>query len=513
MGMELNEGNDSGRLVARRTVDAGLAGRAGLAALGPWLAQAGLPFILILYLGLRSGGYDVIVRSEVGVAAWWIVLLGTVVGALPLAQLPRRAWIALGVFSAFALWTGLGIGWSESAERSVAELGRVATLGGVFALALAAQGPDGMRRMVAGVGAGVAAVAGIALLSRLQPSSFPALEAPEFVPESRARLHYPLNYWNGLAAFVAIGLPLLLALTTAARHAPARALAAAAIPVLALTAYYTLSRGGAAAAVVALLVLVALHPRRLALVALGLPSAAGSAILIAAASQRDPLADGLLNASAARQGDEMLAMTLVVCVGVGLLTAALALAERHGLGPRLELRRRGAGAAAVAVAAIALVVGLAAGLPGAGGDAWREFKEPAVPTAEAGRFSSAGGSGRYQFWEAAVDAGRSEPLTGIGPGTYEFFWAREGTLPTSIRDAHSLYLETFAELGIIGLALVLAVVASPFLLGARRRNALDPERRATRGHDPQVRAPLECCARQSGRGVEHVLAVVEDQQR
>jgi hypothetical protein len=448
-----------------------------IASIGPWLAQAGLPFLLIAYLGLRGGGYDIVVRSEVGIAAWWIVLLGAAVGALPLARLSRRAWIGLGVLAAFALWTALGISWSESAERSVAELGRVATLMGLFTLTLSVQGSDGLRRMVYGVAAGVTLIAGVALLSRFEPSWFPELEAPEVIPESQARLHYPLDYWNGLAALVAIGMPLLVALVTSARSTVARALAAAAVPALALTAFFTLSRGGALAALIALAVLFALHPGRLALAAYSLPALAGSAILVAAASQRDDLTDGLTTATASSQGDEMLAMTLVVCAGSGLLTAALALADRHGVAPEITIPRRFTARWVAAIAGVAIVIALVAGLPGAVGNAWEDFKDPAVPTADAARFDSASGSGRYQFWEAAADAGAGEPLTGIGPGTYEFYWAREGTLPTFIRDAHSLYLETFAELGIVGLVLVLAVVASPFALGTRRLFSLDRELR------------------------------------
>ena len=464
-----------GELVTRRA--GGLSLRRGaVASAGIWLAQAGLPFLLISYLGLRGGGYDIVIRSEIGIAAWWILLLGAAVGALPLARLPRRAWIALAIFGAFALWTALGIGWSESAERSVAELGRVATLVGLFALALSIQGPDGLRRTVGGVAAGVSLVAGVALLSRFEPSWFPALEAPEVIEESQARLHYPLDSWNGLGAFVAIGLPLLVALTTAARHSAGRALAAAAVPALALTAFFTLSRGGALAAAGAVAVLLALHPARLALAAYGVPALIGSGVLIAAASQRDPLTDGLTTATAASQGNEMLAMTLVVCAGTGFLTAAIALADRHGVVPELPIPRRPSGRVTAAACVVALVIAIAAGLPGAASDGWESFKDPDVPAAEAGRFDSASGSGRYQFWETAVEAGKSEPLTGIGPGTYEYFWAREGTLPTFIRDAHSLFFETFAELGVMGLVLVLAVVATPFALGGRRRR-LEPEGR------------------------------------
>jgi hypothetical protein len=446
------------------------------------LAQAGIPFGLITYLGLQGGGYDVVVRSEVGFMAWWVVLLGTLVGALPLARLPRRAWTALGILGAFALWTGLGISWSESAERSVGELGRVATLIGLFVLALCVQTGDGLRRMVGGVAAGVAVVAGIALLSRFEPSWFPALETPAFIEGSRTRLHYPLDYWNGLAAFVAIGLPLLAALVVGARHIAGRALAAAAIPVLALTLFFTLSRGGALTGGVALAVLAAMHPARLTLAAGNLPALAGSVILVLAADGRDALADGLTTDASAAQGDEMLALTVVVCAVVGLLTAGAELAQRRGLlpelrPPRVPAGRRAAAAAGVGVA-VALVLALAAGAPGAASDAWDDFKDPDVPEAEAGRFESASGSGRYQFWEAAADAGSDQPLTGIGPGTYEYYWAREGSLPTFIRDAHSLYMETFAESGMVGLLLVLAAVATPFALGTRRLRSLVREPRS-----------------------------------
>lgn len=472
----MNGGNNAG-LSARRQAELAPQVRAAFAWIGPWLAQAGLPFLLIAYLGLRGGGYDELVRSEIGVAAWWIVLLGAAVGALPLARLSRAAWVALGVMAAFAVWTALGISWSESAERSVNELGRVATLLGVFALALAVQGGGGLRRMVGGAASGITLVAAVALLSRLEPSWFPDLETPRFLPETQARLHYPLDYWNGLAAFVALGIPLLLVIATTARHTAARALALAAVPALLLTAFFTLSRGGAIEIGVGVLVLFALHPRRLALAANALPAAAAAAILIAAANQRDALSDGLASASAQSQGDEMLAMTLVVCAGVAMLAAALALAARYGAGPRVGLARRPAALSAVAALFVTVGVAFAAGAPGSLTDAWEEFKDPAVPTAEAARFDSASGSGRYQFWQAAIEAGESEPLVGIGPGTYEYYWSREGALPTFIRDAHSLYLEAFAELGVVGLVLILALVASPFALGARRLFELDLERR------------------------------------
>ncbi len=182
--------------------------------------------------------------------------------------------------------------------------------------------------MVGATATAVAVLGLVALLSRLHPSWFPPSETAEALPETVNRLSYPLDYWNGIAALMSIGVALLLGVATTARFTVARALAAAVVPALALAAFFTFSRGGALELAVALTVLMALHPRRLNFLGVLIPAAAGSAILIAAATQRDALEDALLNSTAQSQGDEMIAMTLVVCAGVGLIVAAIELARR-----------------------------------------------------------------------------------------------------------------------------------------------------------------------------------------
>ena len=42
-----------------------------------------LGFVLPLYLAMRGGGYEAVLRDQVGVALWWILLVGVLVGALP----------------------------------------------------------------------------------------------------------------------------------------------------------------------------------------------------------------------------------------------------------------------------------------------------------------------------------------------------------------------------------------------------------------------------------------------
>jgi O-Antigen ligase len=434
---------------------------------GPAIAGVVLPFALILYLGLKGGGYDLVVYSEVGIAIWWIVLLGALVAVLPSASIPRVGWVGLGLIVAFAAWTALGIGWSESAERSAAELGRVATYVGVFALAISITGREGLRRTVNAVAAAIAVIGVMALLSRLHPSWFPADQAAAGLPEVKARLNYPLNYWNGLAALIAMGVPLVLVAAHQARSLLLQALAIAALPAMALAGFYTLSRGGAIELGFALAFLFALYPRRLAILPPLLVAGLGSVILMLAAAQRDQLQDGLGNAVASSQGGEMLAITLVVCAGVGLVQAAIGLAARHGLGPRPEIApRRAAIGALVALLAI-VVVAVAAGAPGELSDRWQEFKQPVDPGGGTSRFESAAGTGRYQAWQSALDANATDPLVGIGPGTFQFWWAREGTVAIFIRDAHSLYLQTLAEVGIVGFALILALFGTIAVAGVR----------------------------------------------
>ncbi|UJA19062.1 O-antigen ligase family protein [Thermoleophilia bacterium SCSIO 60948] len=441
-----------------------------------------LPALLVAYLSLRGGGYDSIVRGEVGVAVWWIVLIGAVVGALPLARVPRAGWIGLALFAAFCVWTTLGVAWSESAERSVAEMGRVAAYLGVFTVALFAQARHGLRRTVFGIGVSVGVIGVLAALSRFQPGWFPANETAQILDGSEARLSYPLNYWNAVATLMAIGIPLLLVIADRARFVATRALAVATIPMLSLAAFFTLSRGGAIEVAVGLAALIALYPRRLAL-APGITLAAlGSALLIVAASQRDALESGLASSAAASEGSEMLALAAVTCFGVGLVYAAYATAARYGLGPKLRVSRKATGVAWAATLLIAIVVGLAAGGGGFIGDRWEEFKTPAPEVNdEAARFQSFSGSGRINLWNSAIDANKTEPLTGIGPGTFEYWWSRdtENHYGGFVRDAHSLYLETLAELGIVGLVLLLAFVGGLGALGiSRLARGRDVERRA-----------------------------------
>ncbi|HET6998399.1 MAG TPA: O-antigen ligase family protein [Solirubrobacterales bacterium] len=421
-----------------------------------------LGFGLIVYLGLKGGGYDPLVHDQVGIAVWWIVLAGALVGALPRQPLGIFAWSALGLFAAFTIWTALSLGWTESAEKTAADLARVATYLGVLLLALLARGPDAARRLLGAMGTGIAFVAIVGLLSRLHPAWFPEAVDTARILDAHDRLAYPLNYWNGLAALVAIGLPLLLQIANDVRSVALRALAAAAVPALLLTVYFTISRGGIGASFVAVAVYLAFASNRLPKLLTTLLGAAGGAILIAAASQRDALQEGLLNSLAHQQGDEMLWMTIVVCAGVGLVQAGISLALVHDMRPRWTNVPRQPAIALTAVGVVALLVAaIAIDAPGRVSNAWDDFKRPNSGPGEGHeRLGSVAGESRYQFWSATVRQEETKPLTGTGSGTFEFWWSRDGTTGETVHDAHSLYMQTLGELGIVGVVLL-----GSFLLG------------------------------------------------
>ena len=437
-----------------------------------WLVAA----ILIVYLGLNDGGYDIVERSEVGVAVWWAVLLGTVIGALPVAGGTPAGRIMLGLLAAFAAWNALSLGWTESAERTTIEVARCATYLGVFALALAIHGTGRWRQLLHGAAAGIAVIASIAILARLEPSWFPDRTTGEYLPGIGIErlLAYPLNYSTGMAALAAMGLPLLLCATSSARTIAGSAIAAAGLPVLMLVLWMTHSGLALPAAAVALGVFIALAPHRLPKLVTLAVAGAGAVVLVATVDGRAALERGLDTAAAESQGDEMLPIVLVVCAVSALAQAAIRFATQRTLDPGwVEVPPRAAGIAAAVAIVVLLAAGTAAGAPGEISDRWDSFRGEEGQTA--GEFDPSS-SGRYKFWQSALDANATEPWLGIGPGTFEFWWARDGGRGF-VRDAHSTFVEALAELGIVGFVLMVAFAAGVLGLGVAGALRAPPERR------------------------------------
>jgi O-Antigen ligase len=84
--------------------------------------------------------------------------------------------------------------------------------------------------------------------------------------------------------------------------------------------------------------------------------------------------------------------------------------------------------------------------------------------------SESGLGDRPAFWRAAVADARAHPVTGSGAGSFDDYWAVHRSRSVSVQDAHSLYLESFAELGPLGLILVLGVLVPPLVAGVLARS-------------------------------------------
>jgi tetratricopeptide (TPR) repeat protein len=443
-------------MTATATATRGLSARLGLAPghLEPAAAWL-LGFAPVTYLALSGGGYDIVARSEIAIVLWWIVLLGAIVGVFPNRRFGAVAWAGLALFGAFVAWTWLAVGWTESKEQTLAEVGRVAGYLGILALGLALVSRRNVSALLCGLASAVAIVTTLSVLSRLVPAWFPGNSAAQFY--ATARLGYPFDYSDGVGEFAAFGFPLLLFVATGARSLVARVLGAAALPVVVLCLALTVSRGGILATVVGLVVFFALVPDRLPRLATLLAVAVASAGLMLELLHLPGVRNALNHPSPPGQRHSMLLVLVLACVFAGLVQAGLRLLATKRTRPGwLKVSRRGSIAIAAGMLAVVLIALIVVIASGADNRLWQQFKQPNPPAAGNSYFRllSVAGSHRYQYWQAAFHAFEAHPWDGIGPGTFQFYWLAHNSLAEFVRNAHSLWIETLAELGIIGAALI-----------------------------------------------------------
>jgi hypothetical protein len=270
-----------------------------------------------------------------------------------------------------------------------------------------------------------------------------------------------------------MGTLLALGLAAAAERIVWRALAAAATVPLMTAMYLTFSRGGWVALGVGLVALVAIAPRRLHLLAVLLAIAPWPALAVVAASRADALTtDGSTLAAATDDGRVLLVYVAVLTVAAGLAGGFFAIEER-----RVQVGRVGRTAFAALLVCAALV--------GAGW-IWSEHGSP-WSLAERGwdQFTASGGpgggedlsarlfdlssNGRVDLWRVAWEDFEGRPVVGNGAQSFTESWYERRPTISVATDAHSLYLETLGELGLVGLALLVAALAVPVVGGVLAR--------------------------------------------
>ncbi len=412
----------------------------------PALASA----LLVALLGFDQGGFAP--PSWVWSAALLVATAVTLFVGRP-TQPSRPELIFLAALCGLLAWTLLSTAWSLDPSASVLDAERlllyVSTAAALVVLAGAASRPS----MLAGL-LGAIALLCFAGLGDVLVGHDP-IGPMSADPGSPLRLAEPLGYANAVALLAAMGVLLALGLAASTGVAGLRAVWLALPPSLLATLYFTYGRGAWLALGVGLAaaLLVAPDRRRFGVAALAAAAPAFLAVL----------------AAATVDGQAALTSAILLCAGLSAGLGAVL--------PRLEARfdrRLGLAIGAAAVVAAALVVVATGGPVDLVRNGYRSFTTPTHAGAGPARLLTFSGSSRVDYWRIALRDVEDHPLLGSGAGSYRRYWYRQRTTSQPARDAHSLYLETLAELGPVGLALLLVALGTPVAACLRARDLVTP---------------------------------------
>jgi tetratricopeptide (TPR) repeat protein len=410
----------------------------------------GVPVALIGWLALVDGdGYGLIARQQLWLAVWWLLALGFAFGVLPRSSPPRAALIAaLGALALGALQLA-SVDWGPSDDRALADACRTVGYLGILALAWAGLGPRSWSSAAAALFAIASVVSVLALLGRLAPE-ISGLDDPF----GAGRLAEPLGYWNALAAWAAATLSMGLAWSADARRSRTRMLAAAIVPVAGTVVYLTYSRGGVLAAALGVAVVITLSRNRPRAAAHALAGAVATGFCVGVVRSQPEIADG-----GGTEGALLVAICVAAAAGACAFVASRTREVRAAAPKAKPVSRFKLAAVATLVACLAAVA-VVAGRDGfgRGGDAAALANED-----PAARLTTAAGN-RSAYWSEALDAFAAQPLRGEGAGSFGYRWATEGSEPELVTDAHSLPLSVAAELGLLGL-IALAAMIGGLILG------------------------------------------------
>jgi len=407
-------------------------------------------------LAFFTGGYFDLPRVWAGLVAWLVVVVAMVACPRPL---PRTgpAGLAVGGLALLAGWTLISFTWAPIAGDAFDAGQRLVLYVGTLLAAVAVLRTRVVQRAVEPVlAAGMLIVIGYGLSERLLPGLL-HFSRSAF---SGGRLEQPLTYWNAMGELAALGIVLAVRVAgDATRGARLRVAACAATVPLGLGLYVTFSRGALFACAAGLVTLIVAAPSRAQLRALLLSVLAGALAAVCAAPFGGVTSLAGSQATRERQGVIVLIALAVVLVGTAVVARRLI---RRETGGDLRLPRR-APVIAVTLVCAGFALAVVAGA-----------KEASTqPLASGASRLTTLQSDRYDYWRVAFRAFAQEPIRGVGAGGWSVYWLRWRPFDVGAHDAHSLPIQTLAELGVVGLAL-LAVFLAGVALAARRAQRVAP---------------------------------------
>jgi O-antigen ligase len=426
------------------------------------LAAASLALVTVAGVAAASGGYFPTSWGWTALLLAWVVIAASLLGR---AQLGRLGLVWSVALLALAGWAWLSAVWGAPEPAVLAGQRLLVYVVAVPAALLLVRRRD-LPVFLGGLVAGATGACAYGLATRLEPD-----RVGSFGAESGYRLFEPLGYWNALGVFAGLALLVALALAAHVRSA-AGAVAVSLAPIVLLpTLYFTFSRGAWLALAVGGAAALALSPRRLRLATVAVVLLPLPAVALLLASRLDGLTNGAATlAQATHDGHRLLAWLGLLAVAQLAVGVALVLATRRVEAPARV--RRVFGGALAAAAAIALVAVFVAyddpvSLARRGYDS---FTSPPAGGADLNsRLFTFSNNGRIELWHAAWADFEAYPVVGSGAGGFERWWVEHRQSGQAIRDAHNLYAQTLGELGIVGLALLVAVLAVPLAAGVRAR--------------------------------------------
>jgi hypothetical protein len=415
------------------------------------------------------------------------VCAGLAVGAVvALAPAGHRAYglLPAGLLLAFAALSALSVVWSVQPDHSWQDSGRLLAYSGVFAaaVALVRVAPERWPAVLGGIALASVVVCAYALLTKIFPGSL----APS---DTFARLEEPYGYWNALGLTAAMGM--ICCMWLGARrsgHAFVSALAYPAAGLLLLTLVLAYSRGALVALAIGLVLWFCLVPLRLRGAAVLVVAGACAAAVAAFDFSKHALsAEGVALAQRTSAGHQLGALVLAMVIALTIAGIAIGFLDARRA-PSLLLRRR-VGALLLALIALALVgfAGTLAhssrGLPGSISRAVSVLTNPnaKTPPNTPGRLTAVA-SVRARYWKEALQIYDAHPLLGVGADGYQTARLRYRTETLEVKHAHGFVVQTLADLGLVGLAIALALLLVWSLAARRsthpldRRSSYSPER-------------------------------------
>ena len=459
---------------------------------GPRIS-ANAAFGLALAAGLTALVFITRGGDLLGPSTWVEIALVAVAAvaavAVAIVGAPGRAW-GLGtllLFVALAVLTAVSISWSVQPATSWLAANQTLSYLAAFAaaLALARLMPERWPGLVGSIAVVTTIVCAYALLAKVFPGSLNA-------SDTAGRLSVPFSYWNATGLIAALGLPACVWAGAARRPGRVtRALAVPAIAILVTVLVLSYSRGALIAAIIGLTFWFAVVPLRLrAAAVLAIGGAGGGAITLWALAHHALTHNGATLQSRTAAGHSfgvvlIVALVLLTLAGFAAVYAIdhtrLAPDARHKIATILIVLL-----ALVPIAGIGALGFSSRGLTGEVSHFWNTLTSTSsnVSSTSPSRIFAVGNT-RGRYWNEAIKVGEHSLLHGVGAAGFATAAPRYANdyYATGYDYAHGYLVETFADFGLIGLALTLALLVS-WCVAAARTIGAPPRPLAARADSP-----------------------------